>query len=200
MWCDDEKKNILHERQGHNFVCSGRSLTDRCVESLSHTTAQAGEETCIRMSLSSGRNFLHSHSNAGTFCKHFFLFLLIHYFSHSKTPCIGVFFFFSFVCLHPTLFSNSQTCKTAHITFHLSLPDLVSPISLPAPSPVSCISVNSPPELHASKGETVSLTCTFTSTSRPTSKMSVDWSYRPQSGGPPQTVSTPLSCRQKVIL
>lgn len=56
-----------------------------------------------------------------------------------------------------------------------------------APSPVSSISVSSPPEVHASKGETVSLSCTFTSTSRPTSKMSVDWSYRPPSGGPPQT-------------
>ncbi|XP_047450984.1 myelin protein zero-like protein 3 [Mugil cephalus] len=51
---------------------------------------------------------------------------------------------------------------------------------------VSCITVNTPAELHASKGDTVTLSCTFTSTSRPTSKMSVDWSYRPQSGGPPQ--------------
>ncbi|KAG7223093.1 hypothetical protein INR49_015852, partial [Caranx melampygus] len=40
------------------------------------------------------------------------------------------------------------------------------------PSPVSSISVSSPPEVHASKGDTVSLSCTFTSTSRPTSKMS----------------------------
>ncbi|XP_029922136.1 myelin protein zero-like protein 3 [Myripristis murdjan] len=55
------------------------------------------------------------------------------------------------------------------------------------PSPVSSITVRSPPELHASKGDTITLSCTFTSTSRPTSKMSVDWSYRPQSGGPPQT-------------
>ncbi|CAN9511074.1 unnamed protein product [Ophioblennius macclurei] len=56
-----------------------------------------------------------------------------------------------------------------------------------APSSVSCISVTTPPELHASQGEMVTLSCTFTSTSRPTSKMNVDWSYRPQSGGPPQT-------------
>ncbi|KAI3354563.1 hypothetical protein L3Q82_019071, partial [Scortum barcoo] len=56
-----------------------------------------------------------------------------------------------------------------------------------APSLVSSISVSTPAELHASKGDTVTLSCSFTSTSRPTSKMTVDWSYRPQSGGPPQT-------------
>ncbi|XP_030007436.1 myelin protein zero-like protein 3 isoform X3 [Sphaeramia orbicularis] len=56
-----------------------------------------------------------------------------------------------------------------------------------APSPVFSISVNTPAELHASKGDTVTLSCTFTSTKTPTSKMSVDWSYRPQTGGPPLT-------------
>ncbi|XP_061538530.1 myelin protein zero-like protein 3 [Phycodurus eques] len=56
-----------------------------------------------------------------------------------------------------------------------------------APSLVFSITVSSPAELHASKGDTVTLSCTFTSTSRPTSKMTVDWSYRPQTGGPPQT-------------
>ncbi|CAJ1066124.1 myelin protein zero-like protein 3 [Xyrichtys novacula] len=56
-----------------------------------------------------------------------------------------------------------------------------------APSLVSSITVRTPAELHASKGDTVTLSCTFTSSSRPTSKMTVDWSYRPQSGGPPQT-------------
>ncbi|XP_029374149.1 myelin protein zero-like protein 3 isoform X2 [Echeneis naucrates] len=56
-----------------------------------------------------------------------------------------------------------------------------------APSLVSSISVNSPAEVHASKGDTVSLYCSFTSTSRPTSRMTVDWSYRPQNGGLPQT-------------
>ncbi|XP_033833447.1 myelin protein zero-like protein 3 [Periophthalmus magnuspinnatus] len=55
------------------------------------------------------------------------------------------------------------------------------------PGLVRSITVNTPAELHASKGDTVTLSCTFTSTSSPTSKMSVDWSYRPQSGGPPQT-------------
>ncbi|CAL8372064.1 LOW QUALITY PROTEIN: myelin protein zero-like protein 3 [Gadus morhua] len=54
-------------------------------------------------------------------------------------------------------------------------------------SPVSPITVTSPPELHASRGESVLLVCTFSSTSRPTSRMSVDWSYRPPSGGAPQT-------------
>ncbi|KAK2846943.1 hypothetical protein Q5P01_009942 [Channa striata] len=56
-----------------------------------------------------------------------------------------------------------------------------------APSLVSSITVNTPAELQASKGDAVTLPCTFTSTSRPTSKMTVDWLYRPQSGGPPQT-------------
>ncbi|XP_039987752.1 myelin protein zero-like protein 3 isoform X2 [Xiphias gladius] len=56
-----------------------------------------------------------------------------------------------------------------------------------APSLVSSITVSSPAEVHASKGDTVTLSCTFTSTSRPTSKMTVSWSYRPQSGGPPQS-------------
>ncbi|XP_037334612.1 myelin protein zero-like protein 3 [Pungitius pungitius] len=58
-------------------------------------------------------------------------------------------------------------------------------LALFAPSLVSSISVNTPAELHASTGDTVSLSCTFTSTSTPTSKMRVDWSYRPQSGGTP---------------
>ncbi|XP_040044884.2 myelin protein zero-like protein 3 [Gasterosteus aculeatus] len=58
-------------------------------------------------------------------------------------------------------------------------------LALFAPSLVSSISVNTPAELHASKGDTVTLSCTFTSTSTPTSKMRVDWSYRPQSGGTP---------------
>lgn len=59
--------------------------------------------------------------------------------------------------------------------------------ALLVPGLVLSITVNTPPELHASKGDTVSLSCTFTSTSPPTSKMTVDWSYRPQTGGPPQT-------------
>lgn len=66
-------------------------------------------------------------------------------------------------------------------------------ISPPAPSPVSSITVTTPPEVHASKGDTVTLSCSFTSTSRPTSRMTVDWSYRPQSGGPPMMVSILLS-------
>ncbi|TWW77519.1 Myelin protein zero-like protein 3 [Takifugu flavidus] len=53
-------------------------------------------------------------------------------------------------------------------------------------SPVSSIFVNTPAELQAFKGEAVMLSCTFTSSNTPTSKMSVDWSYRPQTGGPPQ--------------
>lgn len=49
--------------------------------------------------------------------------------------------------------------------------------------------MNTPAELHASKGDTATLSCTFSSTTTPTSKMTIDWSYRPQTGGPPQTVS-----------
>uniref|UniRef100_A0A3P8U8X9 Ig-like domain-containing protein n=1 Tax=Amphiprion percula TaxID=161767 RepID=A0A3P8U8X9_AMPPE len=60
-------------------------------------------------------------------------------------------------------------------------------LCLLAPSLVSSITVSTPAELHASRGDAVALSCTFVSTSRPTSKMTVDWSYRPQSGGPPQT-------------
>lgn len=55
------------------------------------------------------------------------------------------------------------------------------------PCLVLSITVNTPAELHASKGDTVTFPCTFTSTSRPTSKMSVDWSYKPQTGGPAET-------------
>ncbi|KAM6988181.1 myelin protein zero-like protein 3 [Tautogolabrus adspersus] len=64
---------------------------------------------------------------------------------------------------------------------------LLYSVAFLAPSSVSPISVTTPAELHASRGDSVTLSCTFTSTSRPTSKMTVDWSYRPQSGGPPQT-------------
>uniref|UniRef100_A0A4W5M7L4 Ig-like domain-containing protein n=1 Tax=Hucho hucho TaxID=62062 RepID=A0A4W5M7L4_9TELE len=52
--------------------------------------------------------------------------------------------------------------------------------------PVSAMTVSSPAEVHSVRGDAVTLTCTFTSTSRATSRMSVDWSYRPQTGGPPQ--------------
>ncbi|XP_032401744.1 myelin protein zero-like protein 3 [Xiphophorus hellerii] len=50
-------------------------------------------------------------------------------------------------------------------------------------SQVSSIIVTTPPELHATKGDTVKLPCTFTSTANPTSKMRVSWSYTPQTGG-----------------
>ncbi|KAM4590418.1 myelin protein zero-like protein 3 [Fundulus diaphanus] len=50
-------------------------------------------------------------------------------------------------------------------------------------SQVSSIKVITPGEVHASKGDTVRLKCTFTSTSPPNSKMSVHWSYKPRTGG-----------------
>ncbi|XP_077422949.1 myelin protein zero-like protein 3 isoform X2 [Vanacampus margaritifer] len=74
---------------------------------------------------------------------------------------------------------HRQCHGTSLLLFHL--------LFFLAPSLVSSIIVNSPAEIHASRGDTVTLSCTFTSTSRPTSKMTIDWSYRPQTGGPPQT-------------
>nr|XP_019950471.1 PREDICTED: myelin protein zero-like protein 3 [Paralichthys olivaceus] len=64
---------------------------------------------------------------------------------------------------------------------------LLCALGCSVPPLVASISVSSPPEVHAFSGDAVKLSCAFTSTSRPTSKMTVDWSYRPQSGGPPQT-------------
>ncbi|XP_041797377.1 myelin protein zero-like protein 3 [Chelmon rostratus] len=69
----------------------------------------------------------------------------------------------------------------------LNAASLLCWLGLLAPSLVSSITVTTPAELHASRWDTVTLSCTFSSSSRPTSKMTVDWSYRPQSGGPPQT-------------
>lgn len=121
----------------------------------------------------------------------FFFFFSPIPFSHSKcvkrhSQCVLLSLSFP---LHPLFSFIPVLCNSVIIFFLL----FCSPISPPAPSPVSSIKVNTPAELHASKGEAVTLSCTFTSTSRPTSKMTVDWSYRPQSGGPPQTVSIHLS-------
>ncbi|XP_010869140.1 myelin protein zero-like protein 3 [Esox lucius] len=55
------------------------------------------------------------------------------------------------------------------------------------PCPVSSITVTSPPEVHAVRGDDVTLTCTFASSSHATSRMSVDWSYRHLTDGPTQT-------------
>ncbi|KAL7825367.1 hypothetical protein AOLI_G00325740 [Acnodon oligacanthus] len=49
--------------------------------------------------------------------------------------------------------------------------------------PVCCIEVSAPEEIKAVRGETVTLSCSFTSTSRTTELLSVNWSFRPQSGG-----------------
>ncbi|XP_024113733.1 myelin protein zero-like protein 3 [Oryzias melastigma] len=56
-----------------------------------------------------------------------------------------------------------------------------------APYLVFSIEVTTPAELHAAVGDVVTLKCSFRSTSSPTSKMTVDWSYRPQTGGAPET-------------
>ncbi|XP_017346910.1 myelin protein zero-like protein 3 [Ictalurus punctatus] len=52
--------------------------------------------------------------------------------------------------------------------------------------PASCIKVTAPEEINAVQGEMVTLSCQFTSTHRPSSRISIDWSFRPQSGGPSQ--------------
>ncbi|XP_048017371.1 myelin protein zero-like protein 3 [Megalobrama amblycephala] len=49
---------------------------------------------------------------------------------------------------------------------------------------VCCISVTAPAEISAVRGSAVTLSCSFTSSSRVTSAMSVDWSFRPETGGP----------------
>ncbi|XP_023817229.1 myelin protein zero-like protein 3 [Oryzias latipes] len=56
-----------------------------------------------------------------------------------------------------------------------------------APHLVFSIKVSTPAELHASVGDVVTLSCSFTSSSTPTSKMTVDWIYRPQTGGASET-------------
>ncbi|KAM6959273.1 myelin protein zero-like protein 3 [Aplochiton taeniatus] len=55
------------------------------------------------------------------------------------------------------------------------------------PAPGGSVVVSSPAELRAVQGDTVTLPCSFTSTSRASSRMTVDWAYRPQSGGNPLT-------------
>ncbi|XP_071753392.2 myelin protein zero-like protein 3 [Centroberyx gerrardi] len=82
---------------------------------------------------------------------------------------------------------TSKMRRLRHRNTPLNIVLLLYLVGCFVPSPVSSITVSSPAELHASKGDAVTLSCTFSSTSRPTSRMSVDWSYRPQSGGPPQT-------------
>ncbi|KAK2881762.1 hypothetical protein QQF64_008209 [Cirrhinus molitorella] len=47
-----------------------------------------------------------------------------------------------------------------------------------------CISVKAPAEISVIRGATVTLTCSFTSSSSITSLMSIDWTFRPESGGP----------------
>lgn len=51
-------------------------------------------------------------------------------------------------------------------------------------SDVCCITVNAPAEISAVRGAMVTLSCSFTSSSTVTNRMSVDWTFRPQSGGP----------------
>ncbi|KAF7699700.1 myelin protein zero-like protein 3 [Silurus meridionalis] len=65
--------------------------------------------------------------------------------------------------------------------------DLVLFLSLVLCSdPATCIEVTTPAEINTVQGEMVTLSCQFTSTHRPTSQISIDWSYRAQSEGPSQ--------------
>ncbi|KAJ8403725.1 hypothetical protein AAFF_G00345930 [Aldrovandia affinis] len=48
----------------------------------------------------------------------------------------------------------------------------------------SPMDVRTPSELQAVNGSAITLGCTFISTHHITTRMSVDWSYRPQNGGP----------------
>ncbi|XP_026082857.1 myelin protein zero-like protein 3 [Carassius auratus] len=49
---------------------------------------------------------------------------------------------------------------------------------------VCCISVVAPAEVSVVRGATVTLSCSFTSSRSITSLMSIDWTFRPESGGP----------------
>ncbi|KAA0701615.1 Myelin protein P0 [Triplophysa tibetana] len=53
-------------------------------------------------------------------------------------------------------------------------------------SDVCCITLEAPAEISVIRGATVTLSCTFTSSSRVTSLMSVDWTFKPQSAYPPE--------------
>uniref|UniRef100_A0A3Q2D3U7 Myelin protein zero like 3 n=1 Tax=Cyprinodon variegatus TaxID=28743 RepID=A0A3Q2D3U7_CYPVA len=89
----------------------------------------------------------------------------------------------SFLALIVATSKQQSFCLTPFIlkTFHVQMLNRL----VECLSQVSGIHVTTPAEVHASKGDTVMLPCTFTSTSPPTSKMSVHWSYRPLTGGPP---------------
>ncbi|KAJ8256533.1 hypothetical protein COCON_G00186850 [Conger conger] len=53
---------------------------------------------------------------------------------------------------------------------------------------VCAMEVRTSSEVEAVNGSAATLSCTFTSSSSVTSLVSVDWSYKPQSGGPSQSV------------
>ncbi|KAE8295548.1 Myelin protein zero-like protein 3 Precursor [Larimichthys crocea] len=95
--------------------------------------------------------------------------------------------FFRPIVMRVNSFSHLKMRRPHRGSTALNVVLLLYLVTFFAPSLVSSITVSTPAELHASKGDTVTFSCTFTSSSSPTSKMTVDWSYRPQSGGPPQT-------------
>ncbi|KAJ7990231.1 hypothetical protein DPEC_G00298170 [Dallia pectoralis] len=77
--------------------------------------------------------------------------------------------------------------RQKHWIIRLNMVLLLYLLACIVPCPVSAITTTSPPEVHALRGDDVSLTCTFVSSSRATSLMSVDWTYKPATGGPQQT-------------
>ncbi|KAK1786207.1 hypothetical protein P4O66_017913 [Electrophorus voltai] len=53
---------------------------------------------------------------------------------------------------------------------------------------VYSIKVSALQDVSAVNGQVITLSCSFSSTSQTTSLISVDWSFRPQSGGPAQSI------------
>ncbi|XP_060798201.1 myelin protein zero-like protein 3 [Neoarius graeffei] len=80
------------------------------------------------------------------------------------------------LALRQRTFSGSGVCFVLFVSFVLWF------------GSVSCIKVTAPEEIHAVLGETVTLSCQFTSSHRTTSQVSIDWSFRPQNGGPSRVI------------
>ncbi|XP_076832839.1 myelin protein zero-like protein 3 [Brachyhypopomus gauderio] len=54
--------------------------------------------------------------------------------------------------------------------------------------PVCCIDITAQQDISAVKGQIITLSCTFSSANQITSSASVDWSFRPQNGGPSRSI------------
>ncbi|RXN02443.1 myelin zero 3 [Labeo rohita] len=76
---------------------------------------------------------------------------------------------------------HEQVCDVT-ILFYAS--GVQTPCELMLLRSTCCISVKAPADISVIKGATVTLSCSFTSSSSITSLMSIDWTFRPESGGP----------------